>query len=156
MPFMNIGEKRPTMHDVARLAGVSVGTASAIVNGHTTIRPKLRKRIDEVVRALNFHPNQTARSLKLQRTRTFGMVVPDVANPFITGVVRGVEMEGKRRGYSVNLCNTNGDLQQERRQSSGCVTSARMRTPTRRKWETIRSSINQMGKGICERHRRSG
>jgi LacI family transcriptional regulator len=118
MAIKSIGEKRATMLDVARLAGVSVGTVSAVVNGHTTVRPKLRKRIDEAMRALDFHPNQIARSLKLQRTQTIGMVVPDVANPFFTSVARGVEMEGQRRGYSVILCNTNEDLQQERQQLS--------------------------------------
>ena len=106
------------MREVARLADASVGTVSAVVNGDTTVRPRLRKRIEEAMAVLDYHPNQIARSLKLQRTHTIGMVVPDVANPFFTSVIRGVEIEGLQRGYSTILCDTNQDLQEERRQLS--------------------------------------
>jgi LacI family transcriptional regulator len=106
------------MQDVARLADASVGTVSAVVNGDTTVRPRLRKRIEEAMAVLDYHPNLIARSLKLHQTHTIGMVIPDVTNPFFTSVIRGVEMEGLQRGYSVILCDANEDLQQERRQLS--------------------------------------
>ena len=106
------------MVDVARLADVSVGTVSAVLNMSPTVRSRLRKRVEDAMRALDYHPNQIARSLKLQRTYSIGMVVPDIANPFFTSVIRGVEMVGQERGYSIILCDTNEDLQQERRQLS--------------------------------------
>jgi LacI family transcriptional regulator len=110
--------RRPTMADVARLAEVSVGTVSAVVNDSTTVRDRLRRRIEEAMAALDYHPNEIARSLKLQQTHIIGMVVPDVANPFFTSVIRGVEMEGRERGYSVILCDANNDREEERRQLS--------------------------------------
>jgi LacI family transcriptional regulator, galactose operon repressor len=70
------------------------------------------------MRALDYHPNQIARSLKMQCTHTIGMVVPDIANPFFTSVIRGVEMEAQKRGYSIIMCDTNEDPLQERRQLS--------------------------------------
>jgi len=106
------------MVDVARLADVSVGTVSAVMNLSSTVRPRLRERVQEAMRALDYHPNQIARSLKMQCTHTIGMVVPDIANPFFTSVIRGVEMIGQERGYSIILCDTNEDSQQERRQLS--------------------------------------
>jgi len=118
MPTRKATEKRPTMVDVARLADVSVGTVSAVLNMSSAVRPRLSERVQEAIRALDYHPNQIARSLKLQCTHTIGMVVPDIANPFFTSVVRGVEMEGQQRGYSIILCDTNEDLEQERRQLS--------------------------------------
>jgi LacI family transcriptional regulator len=83
-----------------------------------TVRPRLREKVQEAIRALDYHPNQIARSLKMQRTHTVGMVVPDIANPFFTSVVRGVEMAGQQYGYSVILCDTNEDPEQERQQLS--------------------------------------
>jgi len=106
------------MVDVARLADVSVGTVSAVLNMSSTVRPRLRQRVQEAMRALDYHPNQIARSLKMQCTHTIGMVVPDIANPFFTSVIRGVEMEGQRRGYSIILCDTNEEPQQERQHLS--------------------------------------
>ena len=118
MPALRNTERRPTMVDVARLADVSVGTVSAVLNLSTTVKPRLRKRVEEAMRALDYHPNQIARSLKMQCTHTIGMVVPDIANPFFTSVIRGVEMVGQQHGYSLILCDTNEDPQQERRQLS--------------------------------------
>jgi LacI family transcriptional regulator len=106
------------MVDVARLADVSVGTVSAVLNMSSTVRPRLRERVEEALRARNYHPNQIARSLKMQCTHTIGMVVPDIANPFFTSVIRGVEAVGQQRGYSIVLCDTNEDPPQERRQLS--------------------------------------
>ncbi len=106
------------MIDVARLADVSVGTVSAVVNDKGAVRPRLRTRVLEAMESLDYHPNQIARSLKLRHTHIIGMVVPDVANPFFTSVIRGVEIEGGRRGYSVILCDANNDAEIERRQLS--------------------------------------
>jgi LacI family transcriptional regulator len=84
----------------------------------STVRSRLRERVQEAMRALDYHPNQIARSLKMQCTQTIGVVVPDIANPFFTSVIRGVEMVGQQSGYSIILCDTNEDPQQERRQLS--------------------------------------
>ncbi len=103
-----------TLREVARLANVSIATASAVMNGKAGVSPKLTKRVKEAMEALDYHPDQVARSLKVRRTSTLGMVVPDVTNPFFTDVMCGVEDKARRCGYSVILCNVNEDPELER------------------------------------------
>jgi LacI family transcriptional regulator len=67
---------------------------------------------------LDYHPDHVARSLKVRHTHTIGMLVPDVTNPFFTDLMRGVEDEAREKGYSVILCNSNEDPDQERRNLS--------------------------------------
>jgi len=68
--------------------------------------------------ALDYHPDQVARSLRVRRTSTVGIVIPDVTNPFFTEVIRGVEQEAQAAGYSVILCDSNEDADLERRNLS--------------------------------------
>jgi LacI family transcriptional regulator len=102
-----------TLRDVARLANVSIATASAVVNNKGKVSDKLRQRVLRAMEGLDYHPDQVARSLKVRRTHTLGMVIPDVTNPFFTDVMRGVEDEARRAGYSVIFCNANEDRQVE-------------------------------------------
>jgi LacI family transcriptional regulator len=106
------------MRDVARLAGVSVATVSAVVNGSATVSPHSAKKVRDAMEALDYHPDQVARSLRVGRTDVIGMVIPDITNAFFTELVRGVEDAGHVRGYSVILCNSNEDPEQERRHLS--------------------------------------
>lgn len=103
-----------TMHDVARLANVSVATVSAVINGKNGVSAKLTMQVKEAMATLDYHPDLIARSLKIGRTHTIGMIVPDVTNPFHTEVMRGVEDEARLNGYSPMLCNSNEDPEQER------------------------------------------
>lgn len=98
-----------TIRDVARLAGVSVATTSAVMNNKGTVSPKLTQRVLRAMEALDYHPNQIARSLKARQTMTIGMIIPDVTNPFFTEVIRGVENEARGHGYSLILCDSNED-----------------------------------------------
>jgi LacI family transcriptional regulator, galactose operon repressor len=94
------------MHDVARLARVSVATVSAVVNQKSNVSAKLRQRVSDAIEALNYHPNQVARSLKVRQTSTIGMIVPDVTNLFFAEVLHGVEDEARSSNFSVILCNS--------------------------------------------------
>ncbi len=107
-----------TMRDVARLAGVSIATVSAVLTGKKPVSTTLRGRIEEAMRALDYHPDHVARSLKMGATNVVGMVIPDVSNPFFTELMQGAEEEARRRGMSVMLCNTDGDPAIERHQLS--------------------------------------
>jgi LacI family transcriptional regulator len=98
-----------TMRDVARLAGVSIATVSAVVTGKKPVSDNLRGRVEEAMRALDYHPDHVARSLKMGSTNVVGMVIPDVTNPFFTELMQGAEEEARRCGISVMLCNTDGD-----------------------------------------------
>jgi len=98
-----------TIRDVARLAGVSVVTASKVLNNKGSVRPKLVERVVRAMAALDYHPDQVARSLKVRQTQTIGIVIPDITNPFFTDVIRGVETEARASGYSLILTDSNED-----------------------------------------------
>jgi LacI family transcriptional regulator len=103
------------MRDVARLAGVSIATVSAVVNGKQVVRPVVVARVQDAMKALNFHPDHVARSLRVKKTTTIGVVVPDFSSGFFVDVLRGVEDAARSVGYSVLLCNSDDDVEQEHR-----------------------------------------
>jgi LacI family transcriptional regulator len=109
--------KRPTQEDVARLAGVSRATVSYVINdrsgGNVRISDETRKRVMQVVEKLGYQPNVLARSLRDGETHTIGIILPDSDNPFFAEVARGVEDTSFKHGYSVILCNSDGDLEKE-------------------------------------------
>jgi LacI family transcriptional regulator, galactose operon repressor len=102
-----------TIRDVARLAGVSVPTASKVLNKKGTVSPKLTRRVLSAMEALDYQPDQVARSLKVRQTKTIGIVIPDITNPFFTDVIRGVENEARAHGYSLILTDSNEDAAAE-------------------------------------------
>jgi LacI family transcriptional regulator len=105
----------PTMRDVARLAGVSVATVSAVLNGTLPVSPQRAKKVREAADALDYHTDQIARSLKTGRSNVVGVVIPDVTNGFYPEVITAAEEVAKRAGYSLILCNANEDPEQEQR-----------------------------------------
>jgi LacI family transcriptional regulator len=96
-----------TIRDVARLANVSITTASAVINGKRTVKQALRLRVTRAMEALDYHPDIVARSLKVRRTNTVGIIIPDVTNPFYPEVMRGMEDVARPSGYSVFFCDSN-------------------------------------------------
>src|SRR5581483_703027 len=103
-----------TIKDVARLASVSNATVSAVVNGKDRVSETMRRRVEEAMRALDYHPDHMARSLKTGRSNVVGMVVPDLTNPFFVELMCGVEDTARNAGYSVIFSNSNEDPKQER------------------------------------------
>jgi LacI family transcriptional regulator len=101
------------IYDVARKAGVSVATVSAVVNDSTYVSPQLKSRVLAAVRDLGYQPNLLARSLAKRQTRTIGVIVPDVANPFWPEVVRGAEDRAHAAGYTIVLSNSDDDPEKE-------------------------------------------
>ncbi|MBK0126615.1 ribose operon transcriptional repressor RbsR [Pantoea sp. S61] len=98
-----------TMKDVARLAGVSTSTVSHVINNNRFVSEQVREKVKQAIRELNYAPSALARSLKINQTRTIGMLLTASSNPFYSEVVRGVENSCYERGYSLILCNTEGD-----------------------------------------------
>src|SRR3954464_3522934 len=109
-----MSSKRATHRDVAALAGVSGMTVSRVINGARNVAPETRERVQAAMEELGYVPNAFARSLATRRSHTIGIVVPDVANPFFTLIIRGAESVARQSGYRVILCNTEGDLALER------------------------------------------
>lgn len=92
---------------MARLAGVHPSTVSrALHRADLPLRPETRRRVLAAVERLEYRPSVIARGLRLQRTRTLGMLVPDITNPFFPPIIRGAEEAARERGYELVLCNT--------------------------------------------------
>ncbi|MEU8134179.1 LacI family DNA-binding transcriptional regulator [Streptodolium elevatio] len=96
--------------DVARHAGVSVGTVSNVLNRPDRVSEATRSRVLRAIDELGFVRNDSARSLRSGRTNALGLIVLDVANPFFTDVARGVEDVSSRRGTVVILCNSDDSV----------------------------------------------
>ncbi|MFF3979461.1 LacI family DNA-binding transcriptional regulator [Streptomyces sp. NPDC001828] len=91
--------------DVAAEAGVSVATVSRVLNSHPSVSAAARARVLAAVEALGYRPNAVARSLRTDQTRTLGLVISDVLNPYFTELARSVEEAARALGYSVIIGN---------------------------------------------------
>ncbi len=103
----------PTVKEVAELAGVSTATVSRALSGAPSVSKRLITRVREAAQQLNYQPNQIARGLRTRGSRTIGVLVPDIENPFFTSVVRGIEGVLQTAGYSLLLADFNEDPSQE-------------------------------------------
>jgi LacI family transcriptional regulator len=108
------GRTKHTMRDVARLAGVSIATVSAVINSSANVSSERKVRVEAAMAALDYHPDEVARSLKTGRTNVIGVVIPDITNAFYPEVVRGIEEAARETGYSVLLCDSSEDAAEER------------------------------------------
>lgn len=99
----------PSIKEVAHRAGVSVGTVSNVLNRPWIVAPATRQRVQDSIRALGFVRNEAARHLRAGRSRTVGLVVLDVANPFFTDLAEGAESLASEHDTVVMLCNSKTD-----------------------------------------------
>ena len=104
-----------SIREVAAKAGVSMGTVSNVLNRPELVTKQTRDRVSTAIRELGFVRNESARQLRAGRSRTIGLVVLDVANPFFTDLARGVEDEVSKAGLAVILCNS--DEREDKEQS---------------------------------------
>lgn len=104
-----------SLRDVAKAAKVSVGTVSNVLNRSEVVAPKTLARVQATIKELGFVPNGFARNLRSGQSRTLGLIVPDVSNPFFTEVARGVEDAASKRDYAVFLCNSDESATKEER-----------------------------------------
>ncbi len=96
--------------DVAKLAGVSTATVSAVVNGQDIVKPLTKRRVLEAIRKLNYQPNLYARSLARGRSAMIGLIISDIINPFFAEIAQIVQAEANRRGYQVFMSATQFSL----------------------------------------------
>ena len=111
---------RVGVKDVARAAGVSVGTVSNVLNRPEIVRDDTRARVQAEMARLGFVRNESARQLRQGRSRTLAYVFLDATNPFFTDVARGAEAAAEQAGLALFLCNSNGDPAREDRYPSHC------------------------------------
>lgn len=99
---------------IAKLAGVSGATVSKILNGKDhAISEATRKRVLDIIEEEGYIPNSIAKSLKIKKTKTIGLIIPDVMNLFFSELARGVEDSADKLGYSLILCNTDNSETKE-------------------------------------------
>ncbi|WP_347341001.1 LacI family DNA-binding transcriptional regulator [Pseudomonas sp. TREG-RG-20F-10-E-6-01] len=114
-PFSAAQRSRVTMLDVAERAGVSKASVSRFIgDDRALLSDAIAQRIEQAISELGYRPNQMARGLKRGRTRLIGMLVADIRNPYSIAVMHGVETACRKHGYSLVVCNTDRDDEQER------------------------------------------
>ncbi len=108
-----MSNKTITVYDIAKEAGVSPATVSRVLTNNARVSEEKKMRILEVIKKYDFEPNGLARSLSKQETKTIGMIVPDIRNPFYSTICVECEMEAVKFGYNMILCNTINELNAE-------------------------------------------
>ncbi len=104
----------PTLVDVAREAGVSLKTASRVLNNAENVSEEKGLRVRAVMERLDYRPNELARGLKAQRSVAIGMIVPNLSDPFTANAVHAVQEVARANGYVVILASSGGDVDMER------------------------------------------
>lgn len=108
--------KKITIDDVAKKAGVSKGTVSAVINGKTTVKAETRDLILDVMKELNFRPKGVARNLKNNvHDKSIGIIIKDINYPFYTSIVSGAKEYANGKGYSVIITSSENDHESEKR-----------------------------------------
>ncbi|AQU81949.1 MULTISPECIES: LacI family DNA-binding transcriptional regulator [unclassified Halomonas] len=109
-----MSSSRATLIEVAKLAGTSKTSVSRFFGPERDkLSPVLQSRIEQAAKSLGYQPNLMARGLKGGGSRLLGMLVADIRNPFSVAIVHGVEQAARAHGYSLIVCNTDNDPEQE-------------------------------------------
>ena len=103
----------PTIHDVAKRAGVASITASRVISNTGYASPETRQRVLDAANEMGYVPNRLASSLRSRRTNVLALLLTDITNPFFTVAARGVEDIANQAGYTVIFCNTDENIEKE-------------------------------------------
>lgn len=107
-------EASPTIRDVARVAGVSIGSVSRVVNGKSSVTDEIRKRVEGAIGELGFQPNPAAQTMRNRTTRTVGCIIRDINIPVLAKFVRAASDVLLDAGYALLLANSQGIAERER------------------------------------------
>lgn len=105
--------KKVSIRDIARLSGVSVATVSRVINQNGRFSEETRRRVEAVIEQYHYTADMAGKSLREHRTRTIGVIVPDITNELFAGIVLELEKHFFDQGYSVLICNTNEEEEKE-------------------------------------------
>jgi DNA-binding LacI/PurR family transcriptional regulator len=105
--------RRATIREVAETAGVSRSTASRALTGHGYVAPQVRDRVRDVARSLGYVADATARHLRQQASRSIGVLVSDLGNPFYAGLAAGISGQARKRQYTMMLADDGGSPETE-------------------------------------------
>lgn len=102
-----------SIKDVAKEAQVSIATVSRVLNNIDVVNEDTKKKVLDAIDKLGYRPNIVARSLKTQKSKTIGIIIPDISNQFYPEIVRGAEDVANIYDYNIMLCNTDLDPEKE-------------------------------------------
>lgn len=105
--------QRTSIYDIAKLAGISAGSVSKILNGKGNFSQKTRDRVMAIAREQGYVANFAAKSLREASTHSVGIITPDVSNEFFSSIVLSAEVKLREQGYTSYICNTGGDARVE-------------------------------------------
>jgi LacI family transcriptional regulator len=106
-------DRRATIYDVAKDAGVSVASVSRVLEGRANVSADMKKRVLESVHRLQYVPNKMARNLARQRTETIGLIITNIENPFFGSLAKTIDLLAQDTGYTLILSNTDGEPERE-------------------------------------------
>jgi LacI family transcriptional regulator len=104
---------RLTANDVARLAGVSIGTVSRVVNRNPTVAPEAKRRVEAAIAQLGWSPNAVAQSMRTASTRMIGCIFSDIRNPLYTSIIKGAEEALSAQGYVLMIASSHESSERE-------------------------------------------
>lgn len=102
----------PTMKDVAKQAGVALGTVSKVINNQS-VGEEYRIKVEDAIKILDYKVNTYARGLKTQKTNTIALIIPDITNPFFASLANHTELYLYEKGYKLLLCCSQGECEKE-------------------------------------------
>ncbi|AGK98486.1 LacI family DNA-binding transcriptional regulator [Clostridium pasteurianum] len=102
-----------TIKDVARKAGVSAATVSRVINNSKPVNEELRRKVDKVIKDMNYTPNVITRNFLLNQTKLIGVVIPYVSNQFHSIALEGIDEVAAKYGYSIIICNIYQSIEKE-------------------------------------------
>lgn len=103
-----------TLKDIARELNISYSTVSKALSDSPEISDNTKEKVRNAAKKMNYKPNQIARGLVMKETKTIGLIIPDITNPFYPEIAWGVEETASKEGYSIFLCNSNWENEKER------------------------------------------
>lgn len=112
-----------TLKDVARESGLTVTTVSRVLNNRGYISDDARRKVDEAVRKLNYHPNELARSLQNKSSHTIGVIVPHIRHPYFSEMISNLENEAYKKGFKILLCNSRSIDEKEEEYIDMCTSN---------------------------------
>lgn len=111
------------MKEIAKKLGVSVSTISRALQDSPELHPETKRKIVEMAKEMNYQPNLLAQSLRISRTKTLGVIVPEIISHFFGSCVSGIQDTANSRGYNVMICQSNESIEQEKANIKSLVSS---------------------------------
>ena len=102
-----------TMKDVAKLAGVGLGTVSRVINKNESVKESTRLKVEKAIKELNYTPNEIARTLKISQSKTIALILPTIWHPFFSELAYYTEENVSKRGFKMILCNSSSKKEKE-------------------------------------------